>query len=220
LTPNHSGDFTPSLVERNSMPPKSKFSREDIVEIAFDAVRKHGWEGLSARYIAKKLNSSTMPVYSYFKSMKDLADEVVRKTYELIISYGSRQRTGDLWLDMEVGYVIFARDEKQLFRALMDERYVDLRRKYSEKAFVLMGERLADYPGFQGLTKEQTDLVRIRAIIFAYGLASFVNISFSGTEATEEGITDLLRENTKVLLRAVQEGWAENLDEVPDGCRE
>jgi AcrR family transcriptional regulator len=194
------------------VPPKSKFNREDIVQIAFDAVRKHGWAGLSARYIANELNSSTMPIYSYFESMRDLEEEVVRKAYELILGYAKKRYTGDLWLDGGIGYVLFARKEKQLFRALMDEKYVALRGKYSAKAFEMAGHMLADYPAFQGLSKEQILDIRRKRMIFAYGLASYVNIYSAGTDASEKSIAELLREMDEMLI-----GSARNFPSSGDG---
>ena len=47
---------------------KAQFSREEIVETAFEMVRENGWKGLSVPAVAKAINSSTMPIYSHFKS--------------------------------------------------------------------------------------------------------------------------------------------------------
>ena len=46
------------------MPPKPKFTKEDIVEAAFNIVREQGWEALTQRSIAQKLNASIGPIYS------------------------------------------------------------------------------------------------------------------------------------------------------------
>ena len=187
------------------MPPKAKYTREDVVRIAFEAVRTHGWEGLSARYIAEKLNSSTMPVYSHFKSMRDLEREIVRKTYELILEYGDKTDTGDAWLDMAVGYVRFARDERVLFRALADERHVELRKEYSALASAKSGEKLKDYGPFRGLSEEHIEDVRFKQIIFMYGLAGIVNLTGAGDDVSDERIAELLRVTGRMLIRAARE---------------
>ena len=54
------------------MTSKVKYTHENIVEAAFQVVRSDGIEKLSARAIAKQLNSSTMPIYHHIKSMKNL----------------------------------------------------------------------------------------------------------------------------------------------------
>jgi AcrR family transcriptional regulator len=188
------------------MPPKTKFTKEEVVAIAFETVRKHGWDGLSARYIADMLNSSTMPVYSHFRSMRDLEDEVVRKAYELILEYADGVDTGDAWLDMSVGYVRFARDEGPLFRALTDERHVELRRRYRMIALAKSGEKLKDYVPFQGLSEDQIEDVRFKQIIFTYGLASIVNLSGARDDVSDERITELLQDMGRMLIRAAKEG--------------
>lgn len=187
------------------MPPKPKFTRDDVVRIAFEAVRKHGWDGLSARYIAEELKSSTMPVYSHFKSMRDLEKEIVRKIYELIVEYGDKTETGDAWLNMAVGYVRFARDERVLFRALADERHVELRREYRSIVLARSGEKLKDYEPFQGLSEEQREDVRFKQLIFTYGLAGMVNLTGARDEVSDARIAELLRDMGRMLVRAAKE---------------
>ena len=100
------------------MPPKVKFEREHIINAAFNIVRKHGWQGLSARTLAEQLNSSTRPIYTHLKSMKDLEYEVVKKAMALLEEYINQPRTGDMWTDQGLGSVLFAKHEKELFKAI------------------------------------------------------------------------------------------------------
>ena len=97
---------------------KKTFSTEDIVEAAFQVVRKQGRKKLSARTIAKELNASTMPIYSTINSMKDLEAKIGQKFTELLLEYCLTPWTGNLLVDMSFGYVRFAKDEKELFRLM------------------------------------------------------------------------------------------------------
>ncbi len=98
------------------------FTREQVIETAFNLIRKNGWSTVSARSIAKELGSSTMPIYSHMKSLEELEQELKVKTRALIIDYQSRTYSGNQLLDIAVGYVVFAREEKQLFRFLFIDR--------------------------------------------------------------------------------------------------
>ena len=98
------------------------FNREQVIEIAFNLIRKNGWSSVSARSIAKELGSSTMPIYSHMKSLEELEQELKVKSRACIIEYQSRTYSGEQLLDIAVGYVVFARDEKQLFRFLFMDR--------------------------------------------------------------------------------------------------
>ena len=51
------------------MPPKPKFSREEIVDAALDIVSREVVSALSARELGEKLGSSPRPIFTVFKSM-------------------------------------------------------------------------------------------------------------------------------------------------------
>lgn len=52
------------------MPPKPKFTREEIVAAALQVVRTRGLEALTTREIAAELGTSTRPIFTYFESME------------------------------------------------------------------------------------------------------------------------------------------------------
>jgi AcrR family transcriptional regulator len=159
------------------MPPKPKVKKEDILEIAFAHVRQHGWEGMTARYLAEKLNTSTKPIYFHFKSMKMIEDMVVKKAMQVVLDYTTASRTGDVWIDQAVGVVMFALEEKHLFRAIFDEKHVNARKKYSAHVWKINEENLAGYSRFNGLSENQVEMIRRVRWVFVHGLASLVNIS-------------------------------------------
>lgn len=191
------------------MPPKTRFSREDIIQAAFCVVRKHGWAGLSARSIAKELNSSTQPIYSHLKSIEDLKEEIVKKIYELLFSYGTTKRTGDPWVDVGLGYVLFAKEEKQLFHCLGDEKLLPVAKKYAEQSFESVTETLSNYSPFQGLSEEQIYKIRKLGFIFAFGLAVLINRSHVTDITDEKEIARLL----KIADQALLKGFKDYLEE-------
>ncbi len=67
------------------MPPKNRFAEDDIINAAFRVVRQNGMETLSFRMVAKELSSSTMPVYTFIKSEKNLEEEVIKKAPNTLI---------------------------------------------------------------------------------------------------------------------------------------
>ena len=94
------------------MPPKQKFTKDDIVDAAFNIVREQGWEALTQRSIAQKLNASIGPIYSYLKSMTNLEEAVIEKAYELLLHYMINTRGNDGLASPSFGYVLFAKTEK------------------------------------------------------------------------------------------------------------
>ena len=69
------------------MPPKAKFTREEIIDAAFEMVRRDGFEILTARSLGAKLGSSARPIFTVFKSMDEVQEEVLRKAKRLYESY-------------------------------------------------------------------------------------------------------------------------------------
>ncbi|MFW5878672.1 MAG: TetR/AcrR family transcriptional regulator, partial [Myxococcota bacterium] len=99
----------------------SVYSREGIVDAALDVIREQGWSAASTRAIAKKLGSSTMPIYSHLHSRDELEKETRRAARDLLQEHQLRSYTGEPLLDLAFGYVAFARDERNLFRFLFLE---------------------------------------------------------------------------------------------------
>lgn len=69
------------------MPPKPKFTKEEIINTAFRIVDKQGSEKLTARELGKKLGSSSRPIFTVFKDMEELKKEVKEKAYDLLQEY-------------------------------------------------------------------------------------------------------------------------------------
>ncbi len=191
------------------MPPKPKFSREDIIDIAFEFVRENGWEGLSARYIAKQLNSSTMPIYSILGSMQEIEKEIVRKALNLFYGYCEREKTGDPFEDSGIGYIEFAKKEKHLFRSINDEKHAPMRREITRDYWRALGESLSDYGPFKGLSKEQIDHIRVARWFLVHGMASLVNTA-STTFEREEEFTRVIQLCSRVLIKGFKKEFEDN----------
>ena len=58
------------------MPPKAKYTREEIVQIALELVAEKGIGALNARNLGAALGTSTRPVFTAFKNMNELTEEV------------------------------------------------------------------------------------------------------------------------------------------------
>ncbi len=55
---------------------KKKFTREIVLDAAYDLSKKIGLEALSMRMIAEKIGCSVMPIYEAFNSKEDLLNEL------------------------------------------------------------------------------------------------------------------------------------------------
>ena len=155
------------------------FPRERIIDAAFELIREVGWNGLSTRTLAKKIGCSTMPIYSHVKSTGELEDELRAKAVELLMEYQGRPYTENTLMNMAIGYVVFARDEKQLFRFLYLEKVGQMASgeltgmkdhfvaNYAEDSKQM--EALADVP------EENQERLMQHSWVYTHGLAMLVN---------------------------------------------
>lgn len=174
------------------MPPKFKFTRDDIIAAGLEIVRHGGWRVFTARSLADALGSSPRPIYSYFSAMEQLEEEIVKQSVNLLHEEMTRVRTGDLWIDHGIGYVMFAHGENHLFMGVNDEKHIHLFKRYGDIIWHSLTDSLSDHPLFQGLTAEQIDLIQATRWLFAHGLAFQLCNPPPGIW-TEEKIVEMMR---------------------------
>ncbi len=157
----------------------SVYSYDQIIDTAFELLRKEGWSGVSARAIAKNLGSSTMPIYSHVRSIEELGKELHKKAHDLLKEFQQRQYTEHPLLNLAFGYVVFARDEKKLFRFLYLERLekFNTEDKSGMKESFLMdfGEDSAEGKALLEMQESGQETLIQYTWIFTHGLAMLVN---------------------------------------------
>lgn len=191
------------------MPADTKISREDIIDAAFEIVRRGGWAKLSARLIAKRLKSSTMPIYSQFKTMEMLEDEVVKKAVALQAEYSATPLTTVSALNNGIGYVLFAWEEPHLFTAMNDEKHVKMQVQYSARLFDAHIEELTRNPRMAGFSRDQLNDFQFLAWIFVQGIATMKPwIEETKSNFDRGQLIELIREGSRTLTYGFIENQA------------
>ena len=190
------------------MRSKTSLTRNAFVEAAFKIVREKGLETLSARSLARELNCSTMPIYSYLKSMRSLRKKLGKKATDLLLAYQTTTRTGRVFFDMGLGYILFARQEKNLFRLLFGRNEREGRSRLGETmtAFALgsLVKKMRDDPIFKGLSEGQLENILIKMWIFVHGLAFLINSGAFPTYS-EDDIKEIIGETGQFIIAGEQE---------------
>lgn len=101
------------------MPPKPKYTKEQIVTAALNIVSQKGEEALTAKELGRALNTSTTPVFTFFNSMREVLDEVKKAAMRRFESY-ARQTEKNVPVFKQIGMqtVTFAKKEPHLYRLL------------------------------------------------------------------------------------------------------
>ena len=101
------------------MPPKAKFTREQITEAALAMIREQGWEGLTARALAQRLGSSACPIFTVFKNMEEIQQAVLQAAkarYKSYVEKGLSETPAFKGVGKQ--YILFAVNEPKLFQLL------------------------------------------------------------------------------------------------------
>ncbi len=192
------------------MPRKPQFTIKDVIEAAFKLVRQNGWSGLSASAVAGQLGCSTMPIYSHFKNMEKLQDEVVKKGWKLLYEYESKSHTGDVWVDHAIAYVEFAKKETNLFLCMFDGRNLDLQRKMLREHWIHLSHLLEGYAPFTGLSEVQSLRIRYSRAMLSHGVATSVSVGWSRLLQSDDLLKKYLTMASKALLKGYKDIDVEN----------
>ena len=198
------------------MPPKPKYTKEEIVNAAYELTREKGVDAVVAREVGKRLNISASPIFTVWSSMEELKEEVwklARQKYqeymEGIFDYApSFKEFGMRWVG-------FAAEEPNLYRLLFLSRrethnpYARFKQDFESILTPLVEEVINTF----GLSREDAEDLLNQMIIFANGIAAFAITdpdSFS-TEIVSHSlsqvcigivITDKLRDSTMEMPMA------------------
>lgn len=174
------------------MPPKAKFSREEMVETAVGIVRTEGFEALTARALGKKLGTSSSPVFTVFQNMEEVQREVLKTADRLYQSYLSEDMSSGKYPPYKacgMGYIRFAQEEKELFKLLfMRDRSHEKQEGQEEELKPLIAMIQKNI----GLDEESAYMFHIEMWVYVHGIATMIATSYLewDTELVSRVLTD------------------------------
>ncbi|MCK5221325.1 MAG: TetR/AcrR family transcriptional regulator [Candidatus Aminicenantes bacterium] len=171
------------------MPPKAKYGREEILNGALSIVNREGLDKLSVRRIARELSCSTTPVYSTFRSMPELENSLISRVIDILISYTEKDYTENLFLNIGIGIVFFARQYRKLYRVLFLES--DKFKEMLERFHYSTDQQMKKDQISQLVNDEERKDILRKMWIFTHGLATLISTGYIENES-DEFIIDLL----------------------------
>ena len=133
------------------MPPKSRITRQMILDASLQTVREEGIQALNVRSVAARLHCSTQPIMYHFSTMQDLKNEIYTIANEQHMEYIMNvdfDNHPNPCIAVGKNYIRFAVENPHLFRFLFQtDRFVDNRLRY-----VLDNDALT--PAFTEMTKK------------------------------------------------------------------
>ena len=101
------------------MPPKAKFTKEQITKAALGVVSEKGAQALTAKELGAALGTSTTPIFTVFHSMQEVQDAVMLAAMERFEEYAHKAaHLGPVFKQIGMQMILFAKEEPKLYQLI------------------------------------------------------------------------------------------------------
>ena len=101
------------------MPPKAKFTKEQITKAALGVVSVKGAQALTAKELGAALGTSTTPIFTVFNSMQEVQDAVMLAAMERFEEYAHKAaHLGPVFKQVGMQMILFAKAEPKLYQLI------------------------------------------------------------------------------------------------------
>lgn len=189
------------------MPPKPKFTREEIIDAALKIAADRGLKALTSRELGAALGSSARPIFTVFQSMDEVHSEVRRAAMAKFDSYTSKTKNGTpVFKQVGLQMILFAKEQPKLFRLLfMSENtkamsFDDLFATLGDTAVLSIGILQSEY----SLSYDDAMQLFRSVWIYTFGLGSLIA---TGTcRFADSEIQDMLSREFTAMLMLIKSG--------------
>lgn len=188
------------------MPPKAKFTREEIIDSAIKLIETQGIQALKARSLGKSLKSSSRPIFTVFRNMEEVQSYTIRavkKIYTQYIDEGLKETPS--FKGVGKAYIRFAFERPVLFQLLfMREQSVV---PDAENVLVYIDEEnkdkiLSSIENGYGLNREISEQLYLHLWIYSHGIA--VLIATKVCVFSAEKVSEMLTEVFVSMLKKIK----------------
>ena len=160
------------------MPPKCKFTKEEVVQAALDMTRESGISSITARALGERLGSSSRPIFSLFQSMQEVQQEVIQAANALYQDYLKRDMAAGeypIYKASGIAYIRFAKEEKELFKLLFmrdrsSEQIGDSKNELKPLIEIIMKNT--------GLSEQDAYMFHLEMWVYVHGIATMIATSY------------------------------------------
>jgi len=99
------------------MPPKPKFTREEVITAALELVSEKGMSALTSRDLGARLGSSARPIFTVFDTMEEVQEEVKKAAIKRFEQYAKKaEHYKPIFKQVGMQMILFAKEEPRLYQ--------------------------------------------------------------------------------------------------------
>ncbi|MEN6349207.1 MAG: TetR/AcrR family transcriptional regulator [Syntrophomonas sp.] len=173
------------------MGPKVKFTREQIIDAAFEIAKTEGIDGITMRKIAEQMGSSVAPIYVNFKNVDELNEALIDKIISVSRQLLNEESSGNPFHDIGRASLRFASEYGTIFRDLIMTGNSRIK-VYDEKIIPSLIEEMKKDPELEGFTGDELKTILLKMKIFQLGLSVMVANGLLPQNYEMQDLMDLL----------------------------
>lgn len=189
------------------MPPKPKFTREEIVAAALELVSEKGMAAVTARDLGSRLGSSARPIFTVFHSMEEVQEEVrdaAMKRFEMYAEKAVQYTPFFKQVGMQM--VLFAKEEPMLYQLCFmsdnhnAKNFEDIYERLGVVAYQCLESIRKDY----GLSETEAKVLFEHVWIHTFGIGALCATGMCNF--SEEQMIEMLGHDFAAMLVHIKSG--------------
>lgn len=185
------------------MGPKIKFTKEQIIDAAFEIAKAEGIDNITMRKIAEKMGSSVAPIYVNFNNVNELIEALIERIISISQQLFREESTGNPFYDIGNASLRFAMEYSVLFRDLVlkNNSYM---KDYDEKMIPVLIEEMKKDPELEGFAEDELKTILLKMKIFQLGLSVMVANGLLPKEYERQDLMDILSSAANDVILSAQ----------------
>lgn len=179
------------------MPANTVFSKEMIVDAAFNVACEEGIDHMTIRNIAKHMGSSIAPIYVNFKRVEELKQAVMEKAQHVYHHMIQSSEHEDPFLRYAIASIEFNKKYPKLYKVFLLEEDDP---ETSEKNVKKMMDAVLENEQYKNLSKEALMRFIISMQAIQVGLAIMAKKSYYKPYLEDEAVIKLIDNNGEALM--------------------
>lgn len=202
------------------MPKPVTFSKEAVLDAAFEIFAREGLHTVSARGIASRMGSSTAPIYSCFSGIDEIRGELIQISLQKLLEYTKKEYTPDLFLNIGAGLLEFVKDYPLIYRAMFLEE--DGNAAIFEQFRFRNRVQMRKESTLSLFSDSELDDILSQLTVYTHGLAALICANMLMDKSTRNLIAQLEHAGSAIIgfaaFRAGKMNILEEYQRLQKGC--
>ena len=186
---------------------KPKFTKEEVINAAIELVSEKGISALTSRDLGARLGSSARPIFTVFRSMEEVQEEVKKAAIKRFESYAEKaEHYTPVFKQVGMQMILFAKEQPKLYQLgfMSDnhnvENFDDIFERLGDVAYQCIDVIQRDY----GLSEQDARKLFEHVWIHTFGIGALCATGMCNF--SEEQVVEMLGHDFIAMMMLIKSG--------------